>query len=76
MTKSKGAMKSKRKSPEYPYRLGDPVPVPLAIAAMFAVQVLDAHGLVEQSEVVHRYAHHIKAAIERGDTDETKLQNQ
>lgn len=54
---------------EYPYKIGEPVPVPLAIAAMLATEVLHARSAVEQSKVVHRYAHFIADAI--GGTDET-----
>lgn len=47
----------------YPYDLADGLPVPLAISAMLAVEILGARSDVERSEVVHRYAHHIAEAM-------------
>lgn len=52
-----------KKFKAYPYRIGRKLPVPLAISAMLAVEIMHAKGDEERSRVVHRYAHHIADAI-------------
>ena len=47
----------------YPYDIAEGLPVPLAIAAMLAVEVGHARSEMERSEIVHRYAHHIADAM-------------
>lgn len=48
----------------YPYDLSEGLPVPLAISAMLAVQILGATSDEERSRIVHRYAYYIAEAIE------------
>lgn len=48
----------------FPYDLAEGLPVPLAISAMLAVEILRARDDAERSRIVHRYAHHIAEAID------------